>query len=430
MEFVLLTNEEFTAFEKNHPYGSFYQTIGWGELKKRNGWQYHLVGLKDEGNVIAGAMLLEKKLPLGLSFIYSPRGFLIDYLDYDLLAKFTSEIKKFGKKHHAIFVKIDPYVQLQERDLDGNIVENGFNNEKAIFNLKKLGYHHNGYTMNMEDLQPRFAFALNLEGKSIDDIMKDMESKTRQLIHKNEKTGIITREIKIDEIDKFKSIMQHTADRRGFIDRPLSYYKNMLTDLKDGAKIIIAEINLEDYTNRLKKEIDSYKKIIEEKEAALNDTSKKINPDKTRKKIEQEQVNIKRISKKLSEGEKLLQEHGKMLTLGGIIFMLHSNEILSLFGGSYEEYKDFLSPYSTYFHMIKYGVEQGYHKYNFYGISGDFKNKKNELYGLYDLKRGFGGHVEEYIGEFDLIIKPIMNHVYHIAFSLYGKLKKIRRKKG
>ena len=67
-------------------------------------------------------------------------------------------------------------------------------------------------------------------------------------------------------------------------------------------------------------------------------------------------------------------------------------------------------------------------KYKFYVISVDFANKKSELYGLYDLKRGFGGHVEEYLGEFDLVIKPFMYHVYHIAFALYGKIKKLRKK--
>ena len=41
-------------------------------------------------------------------------------------------------------------------------------------NLKKLGFHHNGYTLNMEDLQPRFAFALNLAGKTTEEILKDM----------------------------------------------------------------------------------------------------------------------------------------------------------------------------------------------------------------------------------------------------------------
>lgn len=429
MKFIELTKEEFTNFEQNHPAGNFYQTIGWGELKKRNGWNYYLVGLKEQDDILAAALLLEKKLPLGLSFIYSPRGFLIDYTNEALLTTFVSGLKKFVKSHHTIFVKIDPYVQLQERDINGNIVENGFNNEKAITNLKKLGFHHNGYTLNMEDLQPRWAFALDFDGKTIDELLKEMESKTRQLIHKNEKTGIITREIGMDEIDKFKEIMQHTADRRGFIDRPLSYYKNMLEDLKDGAKIIISEINLDDYIERLSKEIAESEKIIADKTKDLNDPNKKINPDKTKKKIEQEEANVKRITKKKEAGEKLREEHGSMLTLGGIIFMIHGKEIISLFGGSYEEYKDFLSPYSTYFHMIRYGAEHGFKKYNFYGISGDFENKKNELYGLYDLKRGFGGHVEEYLGEFDLVTNSFMYHMYNIAFPMYGKLKKIVRRK-
>lgn len=428
MEFIELTKEEFTKFEQQHPYGSFYQTIGWGELKHRNGWNYYLVGLKENDEVKAGALLLEKKLPLGLSFFYSPRGFLVDYQDKALLDSFTKGVKVFAKKHHAIFIKIDPYVQLQQRDINGNIVPDGFQRKDAVENLKEFGYRHNGYTLNMEDLQPRWAFVLDLEGKTTDELLKEMESKTRQLIHKNEKTGIMTREIGMDEVDKFKHIMQHTADRRGFIDRPLSYYQNMLEDLKDGAKVIISEINLKEYIERLDKEIKESEAIILEKENALQDPNKKINPDKTKKKIEQEKGNVKRLSKKKDEAVKLFEEHGELLTLGGIIFMIHGSEILSLFGGSYEEYKDFLSPYSTYFHMIRYGAENGFKRYNFYGISGDFENKKNELYGLYDLKRGFGGHVEEYLGEFDLVLNAFMYRMYHIAFPMYGKLKKLIRK--
>ena len=74
--------------------------------------------------------------------------------------------------------------------------------------------------------------------------------------------------------------------------------------------------------------------------------------------------------------------------------------------------------------MIKYGVDNGFNKYNFYGIS-EFKNKNNEMYGLYEFKRGFGGNVEEYIGEYDLVISKFWYFMYNVVYSkIYLKIKK------
>ena len=89
-----------------------------------------------------------------------------------------------------------------------------------------------------------------------------------------------------------------------------------------------------------------------------------------------------------------------------------------------DKYKEFLSFYTIHWELIKYAKKNGFTKYNFYGISGDFKDTKDELYGLYDFKRGFGGNVEEYIGEFDLITNKFMYLLYKYGYGLYRKLKK------
>ena len=50
----------------------------------------------------------------------------------------------------SIFIKIDPYISYQERDINGNVVEDGKNNKKAFNNLVKLGYKHFGFNI-MQD---------------------------------------------------------------------------------------------------------------------------------------------------------------------------------------------------------------------------------------------------------------------------------------
>lgn len=420
MEFRLLEEKEFNEFENNHTMGSFYQTISWGKLKKKNGWEYFLYGAVKGNTVLAVALLLKKRVLGRLSIIYSPRGFLIDYKNYDLLKDFTENIKKFAKSQKAIFLKIDPYLIYKERNINGDIVENGIDNSIVVNNLKKLGYKHTGF--NKEgNLQPRYAFVLDLKNKSLDDIYNKMETTTKQMIRKNEKANIICREIKEEELIKFKDIMEDTAKRRGFIDRSYNYYRNMIKILDKNIKILICEVNLDEYISNLKKELDLTKEDIDKKQLKLNEENS--NKKKIQNQIKELEIIINSLNKKIDRNEKLKKEKGSILELGTLMFIIHNKEILSLFGGAYGEYKDFMPAYTLNFEMIKYGVNNKFEKYNFYGIS-EFKDKSSEMYGLYDFKRGFGGNVEEYVGEFNLIISKFWYFMYDVVYNnIYLKIK-------
>ncbi len=424
MEFSILNEKEFETIALKLPCSNFHQTVKWGKLKEKNGWIPHFLGVRKNKKIVAATLLLEKKIFKRFSIFYAPRGYLIDFKEKEILKFFTEEIRKFAKAKSGIFVKIDPYLIYKERDIDGKIIPNGIDNSDAVENLKALGYIHTGFNLKHENMQPRWAFALNLEEKSKEEILANMESKTRQLIRKNERCNIEIREIDEEELAIFKDIMNHTSERRNFIDRPFEYYKNMLEILQDNAKIYIAELNIENLLEKTKKEVEDNKKIISEKEIEIEQKNKNINIDKTKKKIEELKTTNKKLSEKIIHYQKIIDTDGKRIILGGIIYMIYNKEILSLFGGCYDKYKEFLSFYTIHWEIIKYAIDHGYTKYNFYGISGDFENKDDELYGLYDFKRGFGGNVEEYIGEFDLIINKPMYFFYKHGFSLYKKLKK------
>lgn len=423
MIFTELTEKEYESFASSHVQGTFYQTTKWAKLKQTNGWKAFYVGIKENNKIIAASLLLKQTKFKVISFFYAPRGFLIDYSDFQTLSFFTDNIKKFAKKQNGIFVKIDPYVLYKERNIDGDIVIGGLDNTNSFNNLVKLNYHHNGFSLNQEDLQPRFAFVLNLENKTKDDIYNKFETTTKQMIRKNERLGLYSREIKLDELNKFTYVMQDTAKRRGFVDRPFNYYENMVKNFKDKLKIYIAELDVDNYIDELEKNLNDDKINLDQKAKEL-ENGKNVNPNKMTNRINEIKANIVRLEKKITKAKELKKEKGKKVVVGGLLFMLHNNEIISLFGGAYSEYKDFMAAYTLNWDMIKYGIENNYKKYNFYGISGDFKNKKNELYGLYDFKRGFGGNVEEYLGEFDLIISPLKFKLYQLLFKIYKRTKK------
>ena len=64
--------------------------------------------------------------------------------------------------------------------------------------------------------------------------------------------------------------------------------------------------------------------------------------------------------------------------------------------------------------MIRYALEHGFARYNFYGIRG-LPDPKVKDYGIYRFKKGFGGHVVELIGSFEL---PLNQPIYHLHSTL------------
>ena len=140
MKLIELNEKEFKLFADKNPEITFHQTENWADLKQKNGWKHYYVGLKEKNKVIAATLLLGKELPIIKKYMfYAPRGFLIDYNNFKVLKEFTKEIKVFAKKKKGIFIKIDPYVEYQERDLSGDLVKNGTNNVNAHKNLISLG---------------------------------------------------------------------------------------------------------------------------------------------------------------------------------------------------------------------------------------------------------------------------------------------------
>ena len=429
MKFVILDEKEFDSFSCSHPQASFYQSSNWGHLKEENGWNMHLLGVKKGKQILAATLLLGKKTPIGYYMFYAPRGFLIDYDNYDILSFFTQEIKNYAKKRKGIFIKLDPYLSYQDRDINGNIVKDGHDNKHAFQNLIKMKYKHFGFNIMQDTLQPRWMFVTETKGKTLDDIYSHMDPKTRQILHKAERLGVYTREITYDELPKFKDIMAHTGERREFIDRPLSYYQKMYKHLApDGTlKILVAEINMKKLVSKTQQEIKEIKKEKDERTYKHDNHLMPMNEKKYLAKQNEANTNIERLEKNLKKYQQYLKDDGDVIILGGILFLIHGNEVLSLVGGSYAKYMEFQSAYVVHFAGLKYALENGFERYNFYGIVGDFDEKK-VLGGLYTFKKSFGGSVIELIGEFDLVLNHPLYHLYHFAFHTYHFLKNLKMK--
>lgn len=425
MKLVSLTEKEFDNFASNHSQSTFLQTMSWAELKKENGWEHELLGFKDKKKVIAATLLLSKQTPVKKKMFYAPRGFLLDYQNEELLKEFTLSIKEHVKKNNGIFFKIDPYIMKVQRDIDGKVVEGGIDNFSVVNSLKKLGYKEKCARPGQQTLQAKWMYWIDLKDRTLDDVMKDMSSKTRQMIRKNEKNGVVIREGGFEELEIFKNIMDHTGERREFISRSLKYLQDMYKSFGNGKdlKLYFAELHIEKTLNSLKEEVkhleDDYNKVI----SNIKNGKAKMNENKLKLK----QDELERTKKRIEEYESLFSKHGGVLTLGGIMYFTYGKEVLSFIGGAYEEFMEFQSFYTLHYEMIKYAIENSYEHYNFYGISSDL-TPKDPLYGVYLFKKGFGGEVVELIGEYDYVVRPIYYFLYDISYKVVHRLKKIKTK--
>ena len=418
MKFTELSVKDFEDFALRNDQISFHQSKEWALLKKVNGWEAYYVGALDGKKIVAASLLLAKSTPIKKKMFYAPRGFLIDYENKEILNFFTIEVKKFVRKKGGFFIKIDPYVSYRQRDVNGNIVDGGYCHDDIVSNLKELGYHHYGFKNGYQQLQPRFIFWLPLKNKTEEEIWDKFSKDTKRHINKTKKELLVLEEVTKDNIDDFCGIMEHTSKRRGFIDRPKSYYLRMLDVFGEHIKILSAVLYTDNALSYWKEQLSILEKDKVDKEKIVSEAGSKKSKDAL-KQVEKE---ITEIKQNISDLESIKEKYGSRIVLASSMFLMYGKEVLYLFSGSYKEFMKYNAQYLIQWEMIQYAIKNKYERYNFYGIEGKFDDEN----GVYGFKKGFDGEVVEFIGEFDLVVNKGYYYLYKMAFSMYHKFKHLK----
>ena len=376
MEFLELTEEEFNKECKKFKESSFYQTPEWVKIKQPNGWNHYYVGVKDKNKIVACSLILGKKLYLNKYMYYAPRGLLLDYTNFELLDYFINNLKSFLIKKEGVLLKIDPLVDYQKHDKEGNAIGTE-NNDKLVNHLKELGFKHHGLTKGYTDeAQFRWSYCLDIT-KSKEELLEGMDQRCRRCIRKYEKYPLIIEKVNDNNIKDFKDIMEHTAKRQNHFDRTTEYYQSLDRELKESSNLSIIYLDRDKYL----------KDFTDDKLYSL-------------------------VSKDLR----------KKIPISAGVFIFDSQRGNYVYGGTYKDYMPLMAQYKLQIEMIKIAKEKGLSIYDFGGISGDF-TPGTENYGVYEFKRGFGGYVTEYIGEFDLILNKPQYGLYKLGFKSYRNFK-------
>ena len=454
MEFKEITAEEFRKFAEKSPYFSFMQTPEIAELRKKSGWTPYYLAVVDtstiskkprqksqsaqktaksstsvtsditqdvdtstkSSKILAASLVLAKPTFLGKRTFYTPGGPLLDLENGELTDFFFTHLAAFAREKGGYVLHIDPYYELIERDRDGKIVPGGFDHEKALQNLKNLGFHPLSDTT-----MPKYLFALDFatdlqpthenspkaskssksaksqkllkstEAQSAtsltpEAVFSQFKQNTRNLTRRAERQGVTVRELTREELPILKQITASTADRRHFTDQPLSYYQAMydLFAPRGEIKFLLAEVD------------------------ATPEPTSDTTPDQTK-------PSAKIVDASTKSQQPQQPTSPTKIPLSVAMFMLVGHEVVYLYSGSDDRYmKKYNAQYLIQWRMIEYALRHGFTRYNFYGIRG-LPDPAAKDYGIYRFKKGFGGHVIELIGSFEL---PLNRPIYHLHSTL------------
>ena len=133
----------------------------------------------------------------------------------------------------------------------------------------------------------------------------------------------------------------------------------------------------------------------------------------------------------LGENARLYMAFWEDQPIAGTLAIHYGNKVWYLYGASANEHRNVMPNYQLQWEMIRWALETKSDIYDFRGVSGDL-SPDNPLYGLYLFKKGFGGDLVEFCGEFEMIYNKtadfIVNKALGTARTLRHKLKQLKNR--
>ncbi|MBC8248498.1 MAG: peptidoglycan bridge formation glycyltransferase FemA/FemB family protein [Anaerolineales bacterium] len=196
----------------NLPYNHVLQSYEWGQFKAQYSWKPLRLLFEEDGSIRAAASVLRRRFPhLPLCIMYVPQGPALDYSDDELLQRVLATLEDVARRNHAIFVKIDPDVCLEDI---------AHPSAQVITALERRGWR-----LSSEQIQFRNTILFDLTREE-DELLKAMKSKTRYNVRLAERRGVKVRLGGLADLPLFYEMYIETSARDEFVIRPFVYYRD------------------------------------------------------------------------------------------------------------------------------------------------------------------------------------------------------------
>ena len=405
-----LTEKQYKDFFNKSKYNHFLQCYAWGKASIGKGLKPVYLGLVDEQNKIHAVCLAFEKEKFNLKYYYAPRGPIIDFENKELLKEFSIALKKYLKENNGIYFKIDPGIILHILDENANPIKDEINNEWLHDYLIDLGFKFKGYTKLFEANQPRFTFRIDTK-REIEEIEKSMNKTYLKTIKRSYNYDLEINDY--FDADIFYKLMKDIANKDNFNGFPKEFYDNFNKEFTKDKNVKYVTIKI--YPDKILKKTEDELKNIEEK---LNNG---LIPDK--KKIDTENI-IKRLQKDIEVFSPYKNKYPEGLISLILICPIINNKMWTLYIGNNSLATYTFAVNRAYYEAIKIAHNNNCDFIDLFGTSGDPNTNVKNYAGIHEYKRKMGGTYIEFIGEYDLVEKPIINKILPLFIKIYRKFKK------
>jgi peptidoglycan pentaglycine glycine transferase (the first glycine) len=208
------SDQEWDTFLASFPKAHLLQTCAWGQFKAQFGWSSAHIMSDD-----CGAQVLFRRLPLGYTIAYIPKG-------------------PVGRHWEQLFPELDT-VCLQNKAIMLIIEPDCWEPSSEVDIFSRL----DGFLTEEHTIQPRRTILVNLVPDEAQ-ILADMRQKTRYNIRLAEKKGILVSES--HDIEAFYAMMQTTGERDGFAVHQMRYYEEVYATFSPLGQCILLEATFEE----------------------------------------------------------------------------------------------------------------------------------------------------------------------------------------
>lgn len=392
-------SREHDEFVSKHPLCNLLQSSKWALIK--DNWKHHIIGVKENGELVASALILIKPLPLSFTMFYIPRGPIMDYENEALVAFFMSHLKAYAKRSHALNIIMDPAIHandfiMQEKN------EIRYPEALKIINiLRNLGIHHKGFTTDIDaTIQPRYHANVVNQVSFFDSLPK----RTKKALATVDKKLVQVQAYGNEAVADFAKVMRCTEERKSIALRGADYFAKLMDTYQDDAVIYLAKLPLQ-------KIYDDFVQKLAENDEAISQC-----PQHAKKKLFTLHEQKESYEREVHDLKNLLNTNGDEVVIAGALCVKFGKTSELLYAGMDDTFKRYMAPYATFYKCMEWSFSHGCDSCNMGGIEGDLDG------GLSKFKESYSPIINEYVGEFDIPVNQLLYSMSNYAMKMRKKL--------
>ncbi|MGO1592341.1 MAG: lipid II:glycine glycyltransferase FemX [Ancrocorticia sp.] len=413
MRFVELAEQDYEQFVRSSERCFFTQLPAYGDVRSAEGYRVERVGLCEGETILAAATV-----------VYQPwkKAFLRAHISYGpvvsgqgeekaaVTAEFFEKLRQhIGTDKRVLSIRVTPLVvrRFYEGSEPGPELDEAREFDALMETMGAQRLDKEFY--DSADVQVRFSYVKDIAGMSFKEAAASCGQVVRTGFNRAGTNGVEVRFYGPDQFDVLEKVLQHTAERtdmHAITDSAFHYYRDLMKRLgPDEMMMPVAVLNTVAALDQIQKERETIIPKVErisDMEAAAEAEGRALGK-KQRNQLKEQRSRLEVLERREKETLSVREEHGDEIVLGASLFVHSPHELVYLVSGAYAEFQSYYGIYLIHRAMFEWATSHDVHRYNMYGVTGDFSEDASDA-GVLHFKSQFQGYVEEYVGTYDLVL--------------------------